>query len=407
MTNEGPTQMIIHWEKPDNYNDNNVYLEYKLQIKINESNTIETTTTTNETMYTMDLSGLGIKWNDKLTVWMYAKVPNNINNYSDTNDLPYIIQKAKPNECRVSNWTEWNSCNKSCGGGTQIKTRTIVVDGKENCNKSLRETRKCNTQACPPLVCDSPLIEEKTKTFYSNEISKEFPDDEYYWYGNRNRIFNKVDDHTCDISYKWRNNKNKISGYDRRRFYYAKTDDGTYKPIKMDGYDSGKTVIIIDTSKEYNLKYWNVEKQKYQWLVGWPNPNNVVMTTGYGDPISIENTINVEENMWIDDEDQASVKFIIDYSGKYRIVNKINQGRPWSIVTRENINQLETYVNVLSSSWEMTLCKNEKDDIGFELPWKIDTVRTRFFPNEYSTHLGIISGGTTDKMCIIPVPITK
>lgn len=57
-------------------------------------------------------------------------------------------------DCKVSDWSAWGVCNRSCGGGTQSRTRTITQQpgpGGAACPSNLTETRPCNTQIC----CDN------------------------------------------------------------------------------------------------------------------------------------------------------------------------------------------------------------------------------------------------------------
>ena len=281
------------------------------------------------------------------------------------------------------------------------RTRTVISDDHTFCNKDLTESSDCNNDTCDTLVCDSNDIVEKTKKFYINEFQND-----YEWHSSGLK-FNKVNENTCDISYEYiYTPDNRYRGYDRRRFHYERNEQGVYVPIKMDGNKSGTTVdytLVIDPNKEYHLIYWNNAKNKYQWLVGWPISDNLpVYSYAYGDPISIEDTINIY------DERQASVKFQIK-SGKYIIVSTIRPDKPWSI--RGPTKQLETFDHVDSSEWEMTTCQNEMGQIGFEMPWKIGNVTNRYY-NHYvpvpgSTYEGIIWGGTQGStMCIIPVPIT-
>jgi len=59
--------------------------------------------------------------------------------------------------CTVTAWTTWNSatCDKSCGGGTHYRTRTIVTEanwGGDVC-PHLSESSSCNTHSCP-VDCD-------------------------------------------------------------------------------------------------------------------------------------------------------------------------------------------------------------------------------------------------------------
>ena len=49
----------------------------------------------------------------------------------------------------------------------------------------------------PTLICDSGDNERKTRGFYYNEMYKLYPQDEYYWYGDQNRNFNKVNRCEC------------------------------------------------------------------------------------------------------------------------------------------------------------------------------------------------------------------
>jgi hypothetical protein len=53
----------------------------------------------------------------------------------------------------LSSWSEWSNCSKTCGGGTQTRSRTYIqpqhggvhADGYQ----TLAETRACNTDSCP------------------------------------------------------------------------------------------------------------------------------------------------------------------------------------------------------------------------------------------------------------------
>lgn len=61
-----------------------------------------------------------------------------------------------PVNCEVSSWSGWSACDKSCGGGSQTRSRTIVKpasNGGTQC-PPLSESQKCNTHECPPeLSC--------------------------------------------------------------------------------------------------------------------------------------------------------------------------------------------------------------------------------------------------------------
>jgi hypothetical protein len=52
--------------------------------------------------------------------------------------------------CEQSAWSEWSVCDKTCGGGTQKRTRTTITpaaNGGVECGQ-LEETQECNMQAC-------------------------------------------------------------------------------------------------------------------------------------------------------------------------------------------------------------------------------------------------------------------
>lgn len=50
-----------------------------------------------------------------------------------------------------SEWTEWNECPVSCGGGIQYRDRNkTIVEGNAIHVSFEDESRYCNTQPCPP-----------------------------------------------------------------------------------------------------------------------------------------------------------------------------------------------------------------------------------------------------------------
>ena len=61
-----------------------------------------------------------------------------------------VCSTPTPVDCQVSNWSAWSACSASCGGGTQTRTRSVLVqpeNGGANC-PVLTESRQCNTQPC-------------------------------------------------------------------------------------------------------------------------------------------------------------------------------------------------------------------------------------------------------------------
>ena len=56
-----------------------------------------------------------------------------------------------PIDCEVSDWSEWSVCSAECEGGTQTRARTVVVpaeNGGEAC-PNLEEQQACNEHSCP------------------------------------------------------------------------------------------------------------------------------------------------------------------------------------------------------------------------------------------------------------------
>lgn len=61
------------------------------------------------------------------------------------------LQKCKVDacgdDCQVSEYGEWGACSKSCDGGFQVRKRAITTRGKGNC-PMLTATRTCNVGIC-------------------------------------------------------------------------------------------------------------------------------------------------------------------------------------------------------------------------------------------------------------------
>ena len=63
----------------------------------------------------------------------------------------YLIFTSYLVNCQWGGWSQYSTCSKSCGGGTQAKSRSKTVEEKYGgkCSNSYNKTRACNTQNCP------------------------------------------------------------------------------------------------------------------------------------------------------------------------------------------------------------------------------------------------------------------
>ena len=53
--------------------------------------------------------------------------------------------------CTPGGWSLWTTCSRSCGTGTQYRTRGISVSAQcgGTCNVALKEVSYCNRHSCP------------------------------------------------------------------------------------------------------------------------------------------------------------------------------------------------------------------------------------------------------------------
>ena len=58
---------------------------------------------------------------------------------------------VEPVECQYSAWS-WQTCTETCGGGTEVGTRTIIrepLHGGQECSGDISASRVCNIGPCP------------------------------------------------------------------------------------------------------------------------------------------------------------------------------------------------------------------------------------------------------------------
>ena len=56
-----------------------------------------------------------------------------------------------PTDCKWGGFGNWSDCNATCGGGSLIRYRQIIIpsqNGGKPCDGNSFETQTCNTEAC-------------------------------------------------------------------------------------------------------------------------------------------------------------------------------------------------------------------------------------------------------------------
>ena len=54
-----------------------------------------------------------------------------------------------PTDCQVSQWSDWSVCSVPCGGGSTTRARIVTIPATFGACPPLTETLPCNTQECP------------------------------------------------------------------------------------------------------------------------------------------------------------------------------------------------------------------------------------------------------------------
>lgn len=65
---------------------------------------------------------------------------------------PCARRGPQPRDCKMSAWSQFGMCSRTCGSGWQIATRRIsepAMHGGKLCNYSMEKVQACSTQVCP------------------------------------------------------------------------------------------------------------------------------------------------------------------------------------------------------------------------------------------------------------------
>jgi surface protein len=95
-----------------------------------------------------------IAFNQDLSSWNIGKVTDtdNIFNQRNYRYKDEIGVKGTNKDCIMSEWTGWNKCSTTCGGGTQNNYRVPLQKQQAmgaTCPPDVLQERECNTQPCP------------------------------------------------------------------------------------------------------------------------------------------------------------------------------------------------------------------------------------------------------------------
>jgi len=69
---------------------------------------------------------------------------------------------ACPVDCKVSAWSAWNQCSRSCGGGETFRRKELLVlpaNGGKACDANLMERKPCNPHKCVNAVCHAKHVQ--------------------------------------------------------------------------------------------------------------------------------------------------------------------------------------------------------------------------------------------------------
>jgi hypothetical protein len=69
---------------------------------------------------------------------------------AETSQVKFCNSQACPDNCVVSDWNDWGTCSKTCGGGLATRTRNLAqpTNGGKVCPHDT-ETDRCSTGVCP------------------------------------------------------------------------------------------------------------------------------------------------------------------------------------------------------------------------------------------------------------------
>ena len=206
-------------------------------------------------------------------------------NLRETKEIDCNTQ-ACPINCEVSEWSEWSnfgSCSKTCGGGKQQQERTRSIttnaaNGGTACPTNLRETKEidCNTQACIATVISTSEIGLKCNSLSTDASNHQ--DRRFGMFYNNTTSYGRNIHHAKDkkqIFY-----KENLSNSKFRIYYFNLSNDKLYLSYYSSGYKiiGGKLNEMNFNNIEFennNLEFTK-DSIKYRCLTGLDPSNEIV-----------------------------------------------------------------------------------------------------------------------------------
>ena len=108
--------------------------------------------------------------------------------------LVYFLSQIKVN-CTWKEWSDWSTCNTTCGGGWQLRARDQKPEqhGGEPCLGPDSERQMCNTEECPSafiLICVFVIILAAVKD--QRCVTSYVPDVKTILNQHRIHVFNNI-----------------------------------------------------------------------------------------------------------------------------------------------------------------------------------------------------------------------
>jgi len=131
--------------------------------------------------------------------------PSQFGGYCDPNQL--IAMKCNefpcPVNCQWSTWSEYGTCSSSCGSGSQVRSRRVLVEaanGGLECTGSAGESRTCNTAPCP-IHCKGQFDEWTDCSCLTQSMSRTYSINEHEANGGTKCSFpdGHMENKTCSV----------------------------------------------------------------------------------------------------------------------------------------------------------------------------------------------------------------